>query len=85
MKQLIFALLFAVGSIGLNANDANYIAPQEVQVGDVFRIGDFDAPRYEHINFPRHLSSKDQKGRWWTVLRKPLGSIGRFEGGTGNR
>lgn len=53
MKQLIFALLFAVGSISLNANDANYTAPQEVQVGDIFRIGDPDAPRYEHINFPR--------------------------------
>jgi hypothetical protein len=53
MKQLIFALLFAVGSIGLNANDANCIVPQEVQVGDIFRIGDPDEPRYEHINFPR--------------------------------
>jgi hypothetical protein len=53
MKQLIFALLFAIGSISLNANDANCIAPQEVQVGDIFRIGDPDAPRYEHINFPR--------------------------------
>ena len=53
MKQLIFAVLFAIGSVGLNAKDANCIAPQEVQVGDIFRIGDPDAPRYEHINFPR--------------------------------
>lgn len=53
MKQLIFALLFVFGSIGLNANDANYIEPQEVQVGDILKIGDTDAPRYKYINFPR--------------------------------
>ncbi len=53
MKQLIFAILFAVGSIALYANEANGIKPQEVQVGDVFKIGDPDAPRYRHINFPR--------------------------------
>lgn len=53
MKQLIFTLLFAIGSIGLYANEANCAVPQEVQVGDVFKIGDPDAPRYRHINFPR--------------------------------
>jgi hypothetical protein len=53
MKQFIFALLLVVGSMGLNAKDANCIAPQEVQVGDTFKIGDPDAPRYKHINFPR--------------------------------
>ena len=53
MKQLIFALLFAVGSIGLYANEVHFIEPQEVQVGDTFKIGDPDAPRYRHINFPR--------------------------------
>jgi len=53
MKQLFFALLFAVGSMGLNANDAKYIVPQEVQVGDILKIGYPDAPRYKHINFPR--------------------------------
>lgn len=53
MKQLIFALLFAIGSIGLYGNEANCVAPQEVQVGDIFKIGDPDAPRYRHINFPR--------------------------------
>ncbi|UCD62392.1 MAG: hypothetical protein JSV59_03820 [Flavobacteriaceae bacterium] len=39
--------------MGLNANDANYIEPQEVQVGDILKIGDTDAPRYKYINFPR--------------------------------
>ncbi|MBT8293436.1 MAG: hypothetical protein HKP39_01345 [Eudoraea sp.] len=39
--------------MGLNANDASYIEPQEVQVGDIFKIGDSEAPRYEHIKFPR--------------------------------
>ncbi|WP_297690573.1 hypothetical protein, partial [uncultured Eudoraea sp.] len=49
----IFALLFAIGCIGLYANEVHFIAPQEVQVGDIFKIGDPDAPRYRHINFPR--------------------------------
>ncbi|MGB5227209.1 MAG: hypothetical protein WBN55_03035 [Eudoraea sp.] len=53
MKQLFFALLFAVVSIGLNAKDDKYIAPQDVQVGDILKIGYPDAPRYKHINFPR--------------------------------
>ncbi len=39
--------------MGLNAKDTNCIAPQEVQVGDIFKIGDSEAPRYEHIKFPR--------------------------------
>ena len=53
MKQFIFALLLVVGSMGLNAKDAYCIAPQEVKVGDIFRIGDPDVPGYEYINFPR--------------------------------
>lgn len=53
MKQLFFALLFAVGSLGLNATDTTFIGPQEVQVGDVLKLGHPDAPRYKYIHFPR--------------------------------
>lgn len=53
MKQLFFAVLFALGTINVNAQDANHVASHEVQAGDILRIGLPDAPGFKHIDFPR--------------------------------
>ena len=53
MKQLFFAVLLAIGTINVNAQDATHVAQQEVKVGDILQIGHLDAPRFKHIDFPR--------------------------------
>ena len=53
MKQLICIVLFMVGSITVNAQNANQIVQEEVEVGDILRIGHPDASRFQHIDFPR--------------------------------
>lgn len=50
MRIMIFALLFVVATININAQNA---IPQDVKVGDVFEIGSPDAPQFKHIDFPR--------------------------------
>ena len=53
MKQLFFIVLMVLGTISLNAQNAKQVVHEEVEVGDILRIGEPDASRFQHIEFPR--------------------------------
>ncbi|WP_127136427.1 hypothetical protein [Flagellimonas oceanensis] len=50
MRIMILAILFVVATTNINAQNTN---PQDVKVGDVLEIGNPDAPKFKHIDFPR--------------------------------
>ena len=53
MKQLFFIVLLVLGTISVNAQNTKQILQEEVEVGDILQIGEPDASRFQHIEFPR--------------------------------
>ena len=53
MKQLFFIVLLVLGTISVNAQNTKQIVQEEVEVGDILQIGEPDASRFQHIDFPR--------------------------------
>ena len=53
MKHLFFIVLLVLGTITVNAQNTEPILQEEVQVGDVLKIGHPKASRFQHINFPK--------------------------------
>ena len=53
MKQLFFIVFLMLGTISISAQNTNHIVQEEVEVGDILQIGEPDASRFQHIEFPR--------------------------------
>ena len=53
MKQLFFIVLLVLGTISINAQNAKQVMQEEIEVGDILQIGEPDASRFQHIEFPR--------------------------------
>ena len=53
MKKIIFAVLFTVGILSINAQSGGPEVLKEVKAGDMLQIGRPDAPSFKHIDFPR--------------------------------
>ena len=53
MKKIIFAVLFTVGILSINAQSGGPEVLKEVKAGDMLQIGRPDSPSFKHIDFPR--------------------------------
>ena len=53
MKHLFFIVLLLLGTISISAQNTDQIVQEEVEVGDILRIGEPDASKFKHIDFPR--------------------------------
>lgn len=50
MKKYVFAFMFSVFALGLQAQSVN---KGEVAVGDILEVGKPESTQYEHIEFPK--------------------------------
>ena len=53
MKQLFYIVFFVIGTMTLNAQNTEQLVQEEVQVGDILQIGQPEASKFQHIDFPR--------------------------------
>lgn len=53
MKKLFFIVLLVLATISINAQNAKQIIQEEVEVGDILQVGQPEAARFQHIEFPR--------------------------------
>ncbi len=53
MRQLIIAMMFIFSGLFMNAQEGKAVLPQNIQIGDILKIGAPEARQYKYINFPR--------------------------------